>query len=471
LAKELSIRSLLEKIDNLTHVVQVLQKKVKHFELLGKENINLKKENDMLREELAKYKNPKNSRNSSIPPSKDENRPKRNQSLREKSNRKPGGQEGHKGATLTMAEVPDDIKKLIPDYCNCCGSDLRETEAILVSKRQIVELPPIKPIYIEYQSYTRKCTCGHQQTGEYPPYVSNHIQYGSSVEAAVGYYSVYQYLPFKRMSEMFAHVFDLPISQGSIGNMLERLGRKSQTIYDAIHSSIAKSNVVGGDETGLKVNGDKFWAWIWQNAILTFISISASRGKQTVQKLFPAGFVNAILNSDRWKTHITTYAKGHQLCLAHLLRDLNYLIELEETSWAKNLKSLFKQAIKLKKKCSEYQRGSSDALTIETKMDELISEQLNKDKTPKTIVFQNSMHDYRDYLFTFLYNKDVPPDNNGSERGIRNFKVKMKISGQFKTGHETFAKLRSIIDTCIKKNIPVLQTMNRIAQINIITAV
>lgn len=76
-----------------------------------------------------------------------------------------------------------------------------------------------------------------------------------------------------------------------------------------------------------------------------------------------------------------------------------------------------------------------------------------------------------DYLFTFLYNKDVPPDNNGSERGIRNFKVKMKISGQFKTGHETFAKLRSIIDTCIKKNIPVLQTMNRIAQINIVAAV
>ena len=77
------------------------------------------------------------------------------------------------------------------------------------------------------------------------------------------------------------------------------------------------------------------------------------------------------------------------------------------------------------------------------------------------------MADYRDYLFTFLYYKDVPADNNGSERAIRNFKVKMKVSGQFKTGHHTFAKLRSVVDTCIKRNIPVFKAMNLIAQVNL----
>ena len=74
--------------------------------------------------------------------------------MREKSGIKPGGQEGHKGNTLTMVEVPDKIEKLIPDYCNCCGKDLKEIEAVLASKRQIVELPPIKPIYIEYTQIT-----------------------------------------------------------------------------------------------------------------------------------------------------------------------------------------------------------------------------------------------------------------------------------------------------------------------------
>jgi transposase len=419
-----------------------------------------------LTQALELYQHPKNSGNSSIPPSKDENRPKRNQSLREKSGRKPGGQQGHKGTTLTMVEVPDKIEKLIPDYCNCCGKDLRGIEAILDSKRQVVELPPIKPIYIEYQSYVRTCNCGHQQKGDYPPHITNHIQYGPSVEALVGYFSVYQYLPFKRMTGLFSDVFNLPVCQGSIGNLLQRLGDKSQVVYDAIQNSIAKSRSVGGDETGLKVNGAKFWAWIWQNTTLTFIAISVSRGRQTVQKLFPEGFINAILNSDRWKTHITTYARGHQLCFAHLLRDLNYLIELESTQWAKNIRDLFKKAIELKRMNPQYDRDDPLAIEIETETDALLSEQLNQETTPKTVIFQDSMRDYRNYLFPFLYHKDIPPDNNGSERGIRNVKVKMKISGQFKTGHNTFAKLRSVIDTCIKRNLPALHAMQLIAKFN-----
>lgn len=433
---------------------------------LSKQVIDLTITVEELTKKLEHYQHPKNSSNSSIPPSKDENRPKRNQSLREQTDRKPGGQAGHKGSTLTMVEVPDKIEKLIPDYCNCCGKDLREIEALLNSKRQVVELPPIKPIYIEYQSYVRGCSCGHQQKGDYPPHIINHIQYGASVEAYVGYFSVYQYLPFKRMSELFAHVFNLPISQGSIGNLLQRLGDKSQVVYDAIQNHIAKSKSVGGDETGLKVNGAKFWAWIWQNTMLTFIAISVNRGKQTVQKLFPKGFINAILNSDRWKTHITTHARGHQLCFAHLLRDLNYLIELESTQWAKNIKKLFKKALELKRRNPQYERGDPLVIEIETEMDELLKEQLNQRKTPKTVIFYNSMKDYRNYLFPFLYDKEIPPDNNGSERGVRNIKVKMKISGQFKTGQDTFAKLRSVIDTCIKRNIPVLYALQEIAKFN-----
>ena len=417
-----------------------------------------------LKARLDRFEHPKNSNNSSIPPSKDENRPKRNQSLREKSGKKPGGQKGHKGTTLSFIEVPDRIEKIIPDYCNCCGKDLRGIEAKLDSKRQVVELPPITPIYIEYQSYIKTCTCGHKQKGDYPLHITNHIQYGPSVEALVGYLSVYQYLPFKRMTELFSDVFHLPISQGSIGNLLQRMGTKSHVIYDAIQSSIANSKSIGGDETGLKVNGKKYWAWIWQNTMLTFIAISISRGKQTVQKLFPTGFINATLNSDRWKTHIATYARGHQLCLSHLLRDLNYLIELESTQWATDLKNLFKKTLELKRKKPQYDKDDKQVVIIETEMDKLLSTKLNQERTPKTVTFQKSMIDNRDYLFPFLYDNDIPPDNNGSERGIRN--IKMKISGQFKTGHDTFAKLRSVIDTCIKKELSVLHSMQQIAKFN-----
>ena len=436
---------------------------------MSKQIIGLTRKVEELTQALERYQHPKNSSNSSIPPSKDENRSRQNQSLREKSERKSGGQSGHIGTTLKMVEVPDKIEKLIPDYCNVCGNDLREIEARFDSKRQVVELPPINPIYIEYQSFVKTCSCGHHQIGNYPSQITNHIQYGASVEALVAYFSVYQYLPYKRMTELFSGIFNMPISQGSIDNILQRMGRKSLPIYNAIQKAIALSKSVGGDESGLKVLAEKFWAWIWQNISYTFIAISNNRGKQTVQKLFPNGFINAVLNSDRWRTHISTYARGHQLCFTHLLRDLNYLIELESTQWAEKTKTLFKKALELKRLNPQYDIFDPLAIEIETEMDKLLSEQLICKKTPKTVIFQNSMNDYRNYLFPFLYDKDIPPDNNGSERGIRNIKVKMKISGQFKSGQDSFAILRSIIDTCIKKDLPVLATLQQIATFNLAT--
>lgn len=457
-------------IEALYQELQALKCRVAQLEEENKRIPILEKENAFLQMELAKYKTPKNSNNSSIPPSKDENRPRRNQTLREKTGKKPGGQKGRKGTTLKMVDNPDHVEKLIPDYCNCCGQDLREIDFHLISKRQVVDLPVIVPFYTEFQCYGRQCTCGHKQTGDYPENVVNHIQYGPGIEATVAYYSVYQYLPYRRLTKMFDQIFNLPISEGSIGNILNRMGEKANLAYSAIHEQVSKSKVVGGDESGCKVNGDKWWAWVWQNVLFTFITVSKSRGKQVIDLMFPHGFPNGILISDRWRAHLNTYARGHQLCIAHLLRELNYLIELEKTEWAKSIKTLFKKAIELKKEYPEYHKDDIKTLEIENEINCLLEFQLEKSKTPKTITFQNSLLKYREFLLTFLYHEEVTPDNNGAERGVRNFKVKLKVSGQFKTGQNVYAKLRSVIDTCIKSNVNVIDALKLIAKMPNLTS-
>jgi transposase len=422
-----------------------------------------------LQAQLRQFIVKKNSSNSSMPPSTDLTR--KSESLRTPSGKKPGGQKGHVGSTLTMTETPDEINKIIPDYCNKCGNELTEIEAHFESKRQVVEIPPIEPIYIEFQSYSKTCICGHKQVGDYPSGVTNHIQYGASVEAIIGYQSVYQFTPFKRLHELFKHYFHLPISQGSIDNILKRLSAKALPIYHVIKGRIEYSKRVGTDETGAKINGKKAWVWTWQNVWATFISISLSRGQVTIQKLFPNGFINAILNSDRWRAQINTFAKGHQLCTSHLFRELKYLIQLEKTTWAENLKQLLLKAIELKKKCAEYARDNPLVVEIESAMDLLLSETIEKNKSPKTLNLQESLTEYRDYIFPFLYYAEVPPDNNGSERAIRNIKVKQKVSGQFKTGQEAFCILRSVIDTCKKNNMDVFEALKLIAQMPILPAV
>lgn len=450
------------------------------IERLQEENHQLRKENAELKSQVSELMKKvsdlltqnkqisvkKNSNNSSIPPSTDLTRKPR--SLRTPSGKRPGGQNGHKGSTLIMTETPDEIHKLIPDYCNHCGKELTDIVAQLESKRQIVEIPPVKPIYIEFQNYSKTCLCGHKQTGTYPDGVTNHIQYGPSVEAIVGYQSVYQYTPFKRLCALFRHYFQLPISEGSIDNLLKRLSAKGMPIYKAIHGIIEKGKQAGSDETGTNINGKKGWAWTWQNILATYISISFSRGKEAIQNAFPNGFPNAILNSDRWRPQINTFAKGHQLCFAHLLRELLYLIESEKTLWAVQIKQLFMRALDLKKQCPKYARDDVNAIEVESALDLLLAEPLEKAKTPKTLNFQKSMSEFREYLFPFLYHAEIPPDNNGSERAIRNIKVKQKISGQFKTGHESFAVLRSIIDTCIKNDADVFEVLKLISQLPIL---
>ena len=118
--KDALILELIAKVDLLT-------KRVEQLEHLEAENSDLKRR-------LSKYEHPKNSNNSSIPPSKDENRPKR-KSLRETSGLKPGGQKGRKGNTLKMVETPDIIKEHSPSYCKCCGESLDGAPAICKGKR------------------------------------------------------------------------------------------------------------------------------------------------------------------------------------------------------------------------------------------------------------------------------------------------------------------------------------------------
>jgi transposase len=450
--------------------------------LLKEENANLRKiisklENtiivltkrvDYLEEELRKTKLNKNSSNSSKPPSSDLYKPKRNQSLRKKSSKRSGGQPGHKGTTLEFQDNPDEIIELKPNYCNKCGCYLKNEEAHLHSRRQIIDIPPpVKPIITEYQQYYRQCPdCGHDQKSPYPTGVDNYIQYGSNIEAIISYLSTYQYLPYKRLQELLLNLFNLTLSQGTIDNILNRMYRKALPIHEGIKQSVSRSNCIGSDETSVKVNGKKWWVWVWQSVNDTYISCSDNRGSKTIDSLFPEGFKNSILCTDRYAAQLKTESKGHQVCVAHLLRDLNFIEELDKTDWAKRFKQLLKRALTLKMSQSEYSREDPKVMELEHDLEELLQEDIHRTKYKKTHTLQKSLQKERDSLLTFLYHKEVTADNNASERAVRNVKVKQKVSGQFKSNHNIFCSLRSIIDTCLKREVDVMFALKSISRLS-----
>lgn len=176
----------------------------------------------------------------------------------------------------------------------------------------------------------------------------------------------------------------------------------------------------------------------------------------------------ATLISDRWAAQLKMIAKNHQLCLAHLLRDLIFLEESEKQPFATQFKILILDIFNLKNKQKEFKKAynsdSSDAILLEKRLNDLLIMTIDEQNT-KTITFQNSILKYRNYILPCIYNLDIPPDNNGSERAIRNIKVKQKISGQFKNGQNAFCVIRSVIETLLKRKVEVFPSLIQIIRL------
>jgi transposase len=423
---------------------------------LEKEKAFLEAEIAKLRNELSCYAVPqKDSHNSSIPPGKESIKAqivRRTRSLRTPSGRPSGGQPGHKGSTLLINPVSDDTKMHVPQYCSRCGNSLEDILGKEMEVRQSIDIPlPVCQIITNHVSIEKKCTCGCRNRGSFPAYVKPGVSYGVNMHALVAYLSTVQHIPFKRLTTALKDLYGIEISQGSVSNILNRMRKQSLPGYEAIRNRIATSGVVGADETGENVNGKLQWMWTFQNEVATYIFQHASRGKAAIDSQFPAGLSKSILVTDRHASYFNMETAGHQLCLAHLLRDLIYMSESNpEQTWAPAMLNLLRDSIHWRKSVPFGEINTND---IKDRFNVLIN-QNNASLDKKSEALRKSLVKHKEHIFQFLEREDVPYDNNASERAIRPLKVKQKVSGMFKSNDnaDAFCQLHSIVDTAKKNN-------------------
>ena len=416
----------------------------------------LLKENRELRKRLEKYeKPPKNSDNSSTPPSKAPIKAeieRRTKSLRNNSDRPVGGQKGHEGTTRKMVDTADEIEEVSSQYCNECGRDLSEIEGELDYVLQEVDLPVIRPIYRDQRFYKKVCSCGCYNR-DYAPRKrgGNAVTFGKNIRAIATYLSVVQCMPYERLQSLFATMFNVSISQGTLANIVRGMLEKSKPAIELIERLIRESAVVGFDESGCYVNGKLNWSWIAQTTYLTLVFRGAGRGSKVLEERFGDSLKNMVAVTDQHSAYFAINFLNNQICLAHLLRNLEYLNEIDkERTWAKEVQTLLREAIHLR---NEKPSGIIPKENWLTRLDNLLKQ--NLDNLRKEFnELKRGIIKCRDYIFNFLDNPAIPSDNNGSERGIRKLKVKQKISGCFRseTGADAFHALHSIADTAWKND-------------------
>lgn len=425
----------------------------------------------------------KNSRNSSKPPSTDGKKKPKPKSLRKKTGRKTGGQRGHKGHNLKRAEKPDETHRHTVDHCEACGCCLEDQESDRVEKRQVHDLPPIRLIVTEHQVERKTCTCGHVNKAEFPEGINAPVQYGQRVRATVVYLMNYQHLPFKRTSELFDALFGQSISEGTLANILTQAADLLKQPLEKIKQYITQSAVVNFDETGANVTGNNsYWIHVAGTEDATYYVAHAKRGHEAFDDIDILPNFDGRAVHDCWSSYFL-YSCIHALCNAHILRELIFVFEQFHQPWAKQMIDCLldiKMNVDTARISGEKMLSPQDIVTFKTRFEDIIKQGYSQNKLPKpkprtkkkrgrvakpkpyNLVAR--LDKYQTAVLAFMYDFNVPFDNNSAERDVRMVKLQQKISGMFRTvsGAETFCTIRSYISTARKNAQNIIDSLNAV---------
>ena len=448
-----------KKVDEL---MKILFAKDEEIKKLTDEIAALRDQRDKFKAMLSK-----DSANSSKPPSTDGFRKAKASSLRKRSGKKPGGQFGHPGHTIEFSPNPTKIIEKKPEAICSCGGVIQC--GVEYTSKQVADVRVIVDV-VEERVYSGECErCGKIHHGEFSEEFVNPVQYGSNVKTLIAILNGYGNVTINKTVDILNGVSDgaLHLSEGTIVNFQKSLAEKIQQPLEIIKQRLIQCNVLGADETGCRVNGKLNWIQVFSNSQYTLFGFNKKRGDLCTGDMDILDLFSGVLVHDHFKSYYGYTLMTHAECNAHILRYLQAVIEIMKHSWATDLAELLRYANKLKKQYLVLGRNSIDEKELDcisARYDEILetgkAQYAAATENKKNISYFNDerlllkrLGEYKHEHLRFLTNFDVPFDNNGSERGARFFKGKLKVAGCFRSeeGVKNYAKIASLISTLKKQ--------------------
>lgn len=435
----------------------------------------------------------KNSTNSHKPPSSDGpgKAPPRTQSERKPSDKKPGGQPGHSGSTLRKSLNPDARVLHRVTQCGGCCRDLSGRRPDSIEERQVFDLPPMKLVCTAYEAETKTCSgCGCVNSAAWPALLateSGAAIYGPELRGLSTYLTQGQLLPYARTSELIEEMLGHRISPGTLVAWTEKASDGLRETDERIASALAgSSGSVHFDETGLRCEGKNGWLHSASSERLTHFEFHAKRGTEAIDAIGILPRFRGTAVHDRWEPYFGYEACRHGLCGAHLLRDLRFVWEQEGERWAKNLRRLFlkmntavgraraKGQTRFHAPTLAYWEGRyrrilargfefhRDKDAREGRVAQPGKRGRKKQRPGKNLLDALDQHQRR--VLLFLHDFTVPFTNNQGERDIRMTKVKLKVSGCFRSagGARHFCRIRGYLSTARKQGQNLLDAMTSV---------
>jgi len=418
-----------------------------------------------------------NSHNSSRPPSTDGAEKPKPKSLRSKSGRKSGGQPGHPGRTLQPSDHPHHIRIHPLQRCEC-GEDLSQQPPVDFQRRQVFDLPSLSLECTEHRAETKECpACDCLCTAPFPAEVAAPVQYGQNIRALLCYFYDAHEGASLRTSEMCQDMFGYGVSEATIQSARQEQEQALEPFEKRLEQILPQEPILHADETTVLINRVKHWLHVLCTPLLTFFSIQVDRSKEAIQAMGIIPQFTGWLMHDFLSSYLSFENCLHTFCKAHLMRELVFLFEQHAQQWAKDLYDLFLEMLHCvhdrkardaplsAKELERWQERYWKVLRAGRRANPSTAEQ-RAQKRPKQSKEQNLLDRLENYdccILAFLADFRLPFTNNEGERPFRMIKVRLKVSGCFRTleGARRHVRIRSYISTLRKHGLPVLEYLRR----------
>jgi transposase len=386
---------------------------------------------------------PKDSGNSSVPPSRDRkaNRPRRPRGLRREAS------VGRAGGGRALHPDPDEVVITRLTSCPHCRAAMRDADQHLVERYERIELPKVKPLVTRVERHGGICPCcGAAVVAPVPQGLEPGSPFGPGIVALAVYLRYGHAIGYQRLSRLFADLYGLAISEGALANLFLRAKARFDDRAAAILARLRASRLIGSDETGARVNGRNEWEWVFQNDTLCLHLIRPSRSRAVVQEVL-AGHRPQVWVSDLYGAQ-QGHAEQWQVCLAHQLRDCAFAIDAGDHILAPRIKQILLRICAITRRADRL--ADSTLRHYRDDLDRRLTAALALKPTNRHgIRLRRRFAKIRGSLLTCLADRTVPPTNNASERDIRPSTIFRKVTNGFRSvwGRDLYAGVRSTLNT------------------------
>lgn len=379
--------------------------------------------------------------------------------------------------TRRLVDNPNQTLEHRPERCGnpACEAVLHEAAEYGRQRRQVVELPPVKPHVTEHQLVALRCVgCGEVTSPSSPEGVSGRVQFGPGVKAAVVYGRGAQYLPYGRVARLMSDLLGVGVSVGFAHQVVAEAAARLGPFVSHVAAALHLEQVLHADETPGRLVGGSKYVHVACTNLLTLMHVGGRSAADVDAGGVLPGFTG-ILVRDGYAAYQHLHEADHAWCGAHLLRDLRGVHEADPAgqSWAEHMANILLIAKKITEQAAAEGRdrltdeqvsfiGSAYAGAIAQGRAENPPDRHGELSRAGKLVERFATH--RDMILRFTVDLAVPFTNNQAERDIRPVKLQQKISATWRTlqGLADFAVLRSYLSTAAKHGKDALDVLRQL---------